>query len=315
MTSKEINQSEVLVASFYQFIDWQDFKTLKLELEAICEKKNILGTILLAPEGINGTISGEKKSIESVINFLKKDPRMKTLEPKYSIAYGKTFYRMRIKLKKEIVSMGIHATKPAKKTGTKIHARDWNQVLLDPEVIIIDTRNDYENSIGSFKGSIDPKTKSFREFPEWVEKKLKPLMDKKNEKKVAMFCTGGIRCEKASSYLLDSGFNEVLQLNGGILKYLEEIDPEESLWEGECFLFDERVSIQHGLIEGNYSMCHACRMPIDESDMKSEHYIEGISCPNCFGTHSEERKKRFAERQKQISLAKKRNESHIGKKF
>jgi UPF0176 protein len=315
MTTKNTNQDGQLVASFYQFIDWQDYKTLKLELENLCEKKNILGTILLAPEGINGTISGEKESIESVINVLKKDSRMKNLEPKYSIAYGKTFYRMRVKLKKEIVSMGKDLTKPAKKTGTKIQARDWNQVLLDPDIIVIDTRNDYEISIGTFEGAIDPKTKSFREFPKWIETELKPLIDKKNEKKVAMFCTGGIRCEKASSYLLDSGFDEVLQLNGGILKYLEEINTDKSLWKGECFLFDERVSVQHGLLEGNYSMCHACRMPIDNNDKKSNHYIEGISCPNCFETHSEERKKRFAERQKQISLAKKRNEPHIGKKY
>ena len=222
---------------------------------------------------------------------------------------------MKVRLKKEIVSMGKENVNPGQITGTHVSEEEWNQIIQDPNTLIIDTRNEYEHAIGSFEGSVNPKTNSFRQFPKWVEKQLKPLMEKQNKKKVAMFCTGGIRCEKASSYLLQEGYEEVFQLQGGILKYLENIEPKNSLWEGECFVFDERVSIQHGLVEGNYSMCHACRMPIDDIDIKSKKYIEGISCPNCYDIHSDERKQRFTERQKQINLAKQRNEKHIGKKF
>ena len=211
--------------------------------------------------------------------------------------------------------MGKENVNPGQITGTHVSAEEWNQIIQEPNTLIVDTRNEYEHAIGSFEGSVDPETNSFRQFPKWVEEKLKPLMKKQNKKKVAMFCTGGIRCEKASSYLLQEGFEEVFQLQGGILKYLENIEPKNSLWEGECFVFDERVSIQHGLVEGNYSMCHACRMPIDDKDIKNKKYIEGISCPNCYDIHSDETKQRFAERQKQINLAKQRNEKHIGKKF
>ena len=276
-----------IIASFYKFIDWSDFQEKKPVLEKICRQNNIVGTILLAPEGINGTISGSQEEILTTIK----------------------------ELKKEIVSMGKENINPGQITGTHVSAEEWNQIIQDPNTLVVDTRNEYEHAIGNFEGSIDPKTKSFRQFPKWVEEKLKPLMEKQNKTKVAMFCTGGIRCEKASSFLLQEGFEEVLQLQGGILKYLEKINLENSLWEGECFVFDDRVSIQHGLLEGNYSMCHACRMPIDDDDLKSNKYKEGISCPHCYGMHTEERKQRFAERQKQIKLAKQRNEKHIGKTF
>ena len=304
-----------IIASFYKFIDWSDFQEKKPVLEKICRQNNIVGTILLAPEGINGTISGSHEEILKTIEELKKDVRLSDLESKFAEALGETFKRMKIRLKKEIVSMGKENINPGQITGTHVSAEEWNQIIQDPNTLVVDTRNKYEHAIGNFEGSIDPKTTSFRQFPKWVEEKLKPLMEKQNKTKVAMFCTGGIRCEKASSFLLQEGFEEVLQLQGGILKYLEKINLENSLWEGECFVFDDRVSIQHGLLEGNYTMCHACRMPIDDDDLKSNKYKEGISCPHCYGMHTEERKQRFAERQKQIKLAKQRNETHIGKKF
>ena len=302
--------TETIVAAFYKFVDWDDFKSLKPLLDKVCNKAGTVGTILLAPEGINGTISGTAQGVQAVLEFLSCDQRLIGLTPKYSTATGKTFKRMKIKIKKEIVSMGKAEVKPAKVTGEYISPEAWNDVIADPDTVVVDARNYYEHSVGTFTNSIQPNTKSFREFPEWVDQELKPMMNEKT-KKIAMFCTGGIRCEKASSYLLKEGFEEVLQLQGGIQKYLQEVKPEESLWQGECFVFDDRVSLQHGLIEGDFDMCHACRMPIDENDKVSEHFIEGVSCPNCYNLHSEERKERFVERQKQIELAKQREKEDL----
>ena len=302
--------TETIVAAFYKFVDWDDFKSLKPLLDKVCNKAGTVGTILLAPEGINGTISGTAQGVQAVLEFLSCDQRLIGLTPKYSTATGKTFKRMKIKIKKEIVSMGKAEVKPAKVTGEYISPEAWNDVIADPDTVVVDARNYYEHSVGTFTNSIQPNTKSFREFPEWVDQELKPMMNEKT-KKIAMFCTGGIRCEKASSYLLKEGFEEVLQLQGGIQKYLQEVKPEESLWQGECFVFDDRVSLQHGLIEGDFDMCHACRMPIDENDKVSEHFIEGVSCPNCYNLHSEERKERFVERQKQIELAKEREKENL----
>ena len=304
------NTTETIVAAFYKFVDWDDFKSLKPLLDKVCSKAGTVGTILLAPEGINGTISGTAQGVQAVLEFLSCDQRLVGLTPKYSTATGKTFKRMKIKIKKEIVSMGKAEVKPAKVTGEYISPGVWNDVIADPDTVVVDARNYYEHSVGTFTNSIQPNTKSFREFPEWVDQELKPMMNEKT-KKIAMFCTGGIRCEKASSYLLKEGFEEVLQLKGGIQKYLQEVKPEESLWQGECFVFDDRVSLQHGLIEGDFDMCHACRMPIDENDKVSEHFIEGVSCPNCYNLHSEERKERFVERQKQIELAKQREKEDL----
>ena len=304
------NTTETIVAAFYKFVDWDDFKSLKPLLDKVCNKAGTVGTILLAPEGINGTISGTAQGVQAVLEFLSRDQRLVGLTPKYSTATGKTFKRMKIKIKKEIVSMGKAEVKPAKVTGEYISPEAWNDVIADPDTVVVDARNYYEHSVGTFTNSIQPNTKSFREFPEWVDQELKPMMNEKT-KKIAMFCTGGIRCEKASSYLLKEGFEEVLQLQGGIQKYLQEVKPEESLWQGECFVFDDRVSLQHGLIEGDFDMCHACRMPIDENDKVSEHFIEGVSCPNCYNLHSEERKERFVERQKQIELAKQREKENL----
>ena len=304
------NTTETVVAAFYKFVDWDDYKSLKPALDKVCNKAGTVGTILLAPEGINGTISGTAQGVQTVLEFLSCDQRLVGLTPKYSTATGKTFKRMKIKIKKEIVSMGKAEVKPAKVTGEYISPEAWNDVIADPDTVVVDARNYYEHSVGTFTNSIQPNTKSFREFPEWVDQELKPMMNEKT-KKIAMFCTGGIRCEKASSYLLKEGFEEVSQLQGGIQKYLQEVKPEESLWQGECFVFDDRVSLQHGLIEGDFDMCHACRMPIDENDKVSEHFIEGVSCPNCYNLHSEERKERFVERQKQIELAKQREKEDL----
>ena len=304
-----------LIAAFYKFVEWDNLKKKKSDLERLCLKNNIVGTILLANEGINGTIAGSEGSVLAVIEGLKNDPLLTDIEPKFSKAEGAVFKRMKVRLKKEIVSMGMESISPANLKGKTVQANDWNKLISNPETLVIDTRNKYECAIGTFKGSLDPKTKSFREFPEWSKNNLEAIMEKEGKTKVAMFCTGGIRCEKASSLLLKEGIEEVYQLEGGILKYLENISPDQSLWEGECFVFDERVSIQHGLVEGNFSMCHACRMPIDDDDLKSKKYVEGISCPHCYGTHSRERKERFAERQKQIKLAKGRNEKHLGKTY
>ena len=301
------------VVSFYKFVDWGGISKRKKKIESICKDRRILGTIILANEGINGTISGSRENINKVIEFLKSDPKLSNMEAKYSHTSGKTFARMKVKIKKEIVSMGVNDINPSNITGEHIGSDRWNEIINDPETLLIDTRNQYENSIGSFNNAINPETNSFREFPKWAEEKLEGLMLGKN--KIAMFCTGGIRCEKASSLLKKNGYKDVYQLSGGVIKYLEEINEEDSLWKGECFVFDDRVSIKHGLLEGDFSLCHACRMPISENDLQSEKYTEGISCPNCYGTHSEERKKRFAERQKQIKLSKERNEPHIGKSF
>jgi len=304
------NTTETVVAAFYKFVDWDNLNDLKPALEKVCSKAGTVGTILLAPEGINGTISGLTQSVQTVLEFLWEDQRLVGLTPKYSTATGKTFKRMKVKIKKEIVSMGKTEVKPAKITGKHITPELWNDVISDPNTVVVDARNYYEHSVGTFANSVQPNTKSFREFPEWVDQELKPMMNKKT-KKIAMFCTGGIRCEKASSYLLKEGFEEVLQLQGGIQKYLQEVKPEESLWQGECFVFDDRVSLQHGLIEGDFDMCHACRMPIDENDKANQHYIEGVSCPHCHNLHSEERKERFVERQKQIKLAKQREKDKL----
>ena len=304
---------QITVISFYKFVNWGGISKRKKDLESFCKKRGILGTVILANEGINATISGRDKAINEVVEFLKADTHLHDLKPKYSYASGKTFARMKVKIKKEIVTIGVSDINPSETTGQHINNEQWNALINDPDTLVIDTRNQYEYSIGTFKNAINPETNSFREFPKWIDENLEELMIDK--KRVAMFCTGGIRCEKASSLMIKNGCDDVYQLDGGVIKYLEEVNEGESLWDGECFVFDDRVSIKQGLLEGNFSLCHACRMPINEKDIASDEYAEGISCPNCYGTHSEDRKKRFSERQKQIKLAKERGEKHIGKTF
>lgn len=274
----------------------------------VCVQHHIKGTLLLAKEGINGTIAGLPDDIHAVLDYLRLDPRLKDLEHKASYADKHPFYRMKVKLKKEIVTMGVEGVDPNQVVGTYVRPEDWNALISDPDVILLDTRNDYEVHIGTFKGAVDPKTSTFREFPRFVEQTL----DKTKHKKVAMFCTGGIRCEKASSYMKQQGFEEVYHLQGGILKYLETVPQAQSLWEGECFVFDQRVAVKHGLEVGDYDQCYACRMPLSPEELQSPHYSPGIRCPYCYDKTSAQKKASLTERQKQVVLAKQRGKKHIG---
>ena len=266
-----------------------------------------MGTLLLAHEGINGTISGPETGVKSVISWLNAKTEFSDLDVKYSWADKPPFYRMKVRLKKEIVTLGVSKIDAANEAGFYVEPEDWNDLISQPDVIVVDTRNDYEVAIGTFKNAQNPHTRSFRELPEWVDNEL----EAKPDAKIAMFCTGGIRCEKSTALMKSKGFDQVYHLKGGILKYLETVDEENSLWEGDCFVFDQRVSVKHGLEVGNYDMCHACRMPIDENDMKDDRYVKGVSCPHCVDTQDARQKQRFQERQKQMELANKRNEAHI----
>ncbi|MDJ0877968.1 MAG: rhodanese-related sulfurtransferase [Halieaceae bacterium] len=300
--------SDTVVAALYKFVTLEDYRDLREPLLDECLAAGTRGTLLLAQEGINGTIAGTREGIDRVLAYLKSDPRLADLEHKESFDDHLPFYRMKVKLKREIVTMGVPGVDPNQRVGTYVKPADWNDLVDDPEVLMIDTRNDYEVAIGSFRGAIDPHTTNFREFPAYVRSHFDP--DK--HKKVAMFCTGGIRCEKASSFMLGEGFEEVYHLEGGILKYLEEVPPEESAWEGECFVFDNRVSVDHHLEKGHYDQCHGCRHPITEEDKQSPLYVKGVCCPYCHDKLSDEQKARFTERQKQVELAAQRNEQHIG---
>ena len=307
-------QHTYLTTAMYHFVSLPNYKKLREQLLNFCVSQSIKGTLLLADEGINGTVAGSEKAIHVFLDFLKNDPifegNFKNLSHKESWSDKHPFYRMKVKLKKEIVTLGVPGVSPTKLVGKYVKPQDWNAIISDPEVVLIDTRNDYEYAIGSFKNAINPKTNTFREFPEYV----KTHFDPKKHKKVAMFCTGGIRCEKASSFMMSEGFDEVYHLKGGILKYLEEVDPEKSLWQGECFVFDQRVAIKHGLEVGDYDQCYACRYPLSAEDIKSEKYTPGISCPHCFGHHTAEKLKALTERQRQVILAKQRGIEHIGSK-
>jgi UPF0176 protein len=300
----------IVVAALYQFKPLPDFEAIKPKLLKTCVKNGIKGTILLAHEGLNGTIAGSRAGIDAIKTFIEKDLAFDALEYKESFADDFPFYRMKVKLKKEIVTIGRDDVSPIETVGTYLEPEAWNTVITRDDVLVIDTRNDYEVAIGSFKNALDPKTKNFREFPEFVEKHFDP----QKHKNVAMFCTGGIRCEKASSLMKKMGFENVYHLKGGILKYLETMPADQSLWQGECFVFDQRVSVKHGLELGSYDQCHACRMPITEDDKKSPHYQKGVSCHHCYHQHDDAKRAAFAEREKQIALADARGDQHIGKK-
>lgn len=296
------------VAALYRFVRLEDYENLRGPLLAFCEARGIRGTLLLAEEGINGTIAGTAQAISEVLAYLKKDDRLADLECKFSYNTDRPFLRMKVKLKKEIVTMGRPGIDPNQCVGRYASPEQWNTLVDDPECLVIDTRNDYEVEIGTFQGAINPNTTSFREFPEWVEKNLDPS----KHKKVAMFCTGGIRCEKSTSLLVSMGFEDVWHLQGGILNYLEKTPVEQTRWDGECFVFDSRVSVDHDLEKGSYDQCYACRFPIDDAQKASDLYLPGVSCPRCHDAHSDQQKQRFTERQKQIALAKARGEAHIG---
>lgn len=296
--------SEIVVAAFYKFAKLPDFQQLQAPFLEFCLSANINGTILLAAEGVNGTVAGSRNGIDLLMAFLRLEPRLHDIEHKESFTNELPFDRMKVKLKKEIVPLGVSTVDPNELVGTYVSPEDWNKLISDPEVIIVDTRNDYEVDIGTFKGAIDPKTKRFRDFPAFVSNTLNP----EKHQKVAMFCTGGIRCEKASSYMLQQGFKEVFHLKGGILKYLEKIPADISLWDGECFVFDQRIAVGNGLIVGDHEQCYACRHPVSPQDRESPKFRLGVSCPYCFDNLPEKTRARAIERQKQNVLSKKRTE-------
>ncbi len=307
MTNQNTTNSTT-VCALYKFVKLENFEEIKTPLLAYMEERQVRGTLLLAKEGINGTIAGSEKAIAEVINYLKADERLSELSYKCSYHEQNPFQRTKVKLKKEIVTMGVEGIDPRQVVGTYVKPKDWNALISDPEVLLVDTRNDYEIEIGTFENAVNPKTESFREFPAYVKNNL----DKNKHKKVAMFCTGGIRCEKSTAYMKEQGFEEVYHLEGGILKYLEEVPSDDTMWQGECFVFDGRVAVNHDLEKGNYDQCFACRYPITEEEKQSEQYIKGISCPKCHNKMSNEQKARFAERQRQIDLATARGDNHIG---
>ena len=301
-------KKKYLNVAFYKFVHFPNYISFQSKILNFCVERNIKGTILLAEEGINVAAAGTKKNIYEVLTFLKPDNRFSDITHKESYSEEIPFHRMRVKLKKEIVSLGRPNINLSNRSGIRVDPKNWNILLADPDVVLVDARNDYEYQIGTFKNAISPKTTNFREFPAFIKEKL----NTKKNKKIAIFCTGGIRCEKASSYMLSKGFENVYQLNGGILKYMDEIETDKSLWEGECFVFDSRVSVDSELAEGNYEQCYACRRPLSEKELQSNLYQKGISCPYCINETSDAQRASFRERQQQVELAEKRNEKHIG---
>ncbi len=305
-----MKQNIYKIVSIYSFFSFQENLILELkdELLSIENDHDFSGLLILAKEGINGTICAEENIIEKVLNLLKKFIGINKSNIKVSYSNSKIFKKLKIKIKREIVTMGVPKINPSKDAGTYIDSFTWNKLIKDKNTIIIDTRNHYEVSIGSFKKSINPNTKNFSEFPDWVDNNLEKHLGNENSKNIAMFCTGGIRCEKATTLLKNKGYKNIFHLNGGILKYLEEVSKEESLFEGECYVFDKRVSLDHELEKGSYSICHACGMPISLEDKKKVEYKEGIQCHFCINQFTDEDRKRFEERQKQLSTLKDKNQ-------
>ncbi|HMB59163.1 MAG TPA: rhodanese-related sulfurtransferase [Xanthomonadales bacterium] len=310
MSMPQREENEVLVAAFYKFVALPDYHELRGPLQQRCEDLGLMGSILLAEEGINGTVSGPESGVRRMFERLRQDQRLSDLHYKESWAGEQPFYRMKVRLKKEIVSLGVPGLDPAKNVGEYVQPQDWNELIQRKDVRLIDTRNHYEYHLGTFKGAEDPNTESFRDFPQWANEHLDPEKDEH----VAMFCTGGIRCEKATSYLLDQGFKHVYHLDGGILNYLETMDANESLWQGDCFVFDNRVTVDHDLSEGDFEVCPACRMPLTEADRESPLFELHVSCPRCHHRLTEKKRQGLLERAKQIELAKQRGERHIGAK-
>lgn len=307
------DDAPLVVAALYKFTALPDFEGRKEPLLEACQTAGVYGTLLLAHEGINGTIAGTREGIDAALVHIQQIPGCQDLELKESFALENPFYRMKVRLKKEIVTMGVPDIDPNQSVGTYVAPKDWNALISDPDVILIDTRNEYEVGIGTFQGAIDPKTTNFREFPDWfrAQEKLRP--DTFDGKKIAMFCTGGIRCEKATAFVKQEGIDEVYHLKGGILKYLETVPKDDSLWDGECFVFDQRVSVKQDLELGSYDMCRACRTPIDENDKASAKYVPGVSCPKCHDVNNAKQKQRYQDRQRQMKLAEKRGETHLGR--
>jgi len=304
----------VQVAAFYGFtaLDAAALPALQMELRQLAQAAQLRGTVLLAEEGVNGTVSGPEPGVQRLLARLRQQPGLERLEAKLSRAPQQAFHRLKVRLKREIVTMGCPTVKPAQQVGTYVPPRQWDALIRDPDTLVVDTRNAYEVAVGSFEGAIDPGTESFREFPAWVERTLRPLVAERRPKAIAMFCTGGIRCEKSTAYLLQQGFEGVHHLQGGILRYLEEVPEAGSSWRGECYVFDQRVSVNHRLEPGSYSLCHACGLPLSAADRGHSAYREGVSCPHCIHRFSDADRARFAERQRQLQLARSRGEAHIG---
>lgn len=304
--------SPITVAALYRFAVVADCQGLRDALDDLCRKHGIRGTLLVASEGINGTIAGSADGIAEVVAFIRAQPDCAGLEVKYSTAAGMPFHRMKVRIKREIVTMGVEGIDPRASVGTYVAPQDWNALISDPETIVIDTRNDYEVAAGTFVGAIDPKTPTFRDFPAWFRRERARLLGEGKAPKVAMFCTGGIRCEKSTAFLKGEGVEEVYHLHGGILKYLEEVPEAESLWQGECFVFDERVTVGHGLVQGSHVLCRACRRPINDAGRASPLYEDGVSCADCYHERTDEQRASARERDRQEKLARARGQSHIG---
>ena len=313
LNTNNFTLDKYIISTFYKFLVLENYKELKIKFDKSLSKTNIKGTILLANEGVNGTIAGSESDLKKFFLNMDKFSQFKDITPKFSSSKKNPFLRMKVRLKKEIVTIGIPDVSPSHQVGKYLNVKEWNELLNESDSMIIDTRNDYEVSIGTFKNSINPKIKSFRNFPSWVQKNL---IDKKVSKKskIGMFCTGGIRCEKSTSYLKQLGFENVFHLDGGILKYLENVKSDENEWKGECFVFDYRVSLNDSLEKGEYDMCYACRMPLSKENKKNKHYLKGQSCEYCYDQTTSKQKRRFNEREKQIKLSKVRNLKHLGPK-
>ncbi|MBB6123337.1 rhodanese-related sulfurtransferase [Sphingobium subterraneum] len=309
MTSPDL---PICVAALYKFTRFTDCEAVRAFLSPLCRSQGTRGSLLVAREGINGTIAGTDEAIDAVLDAIRQLPGCADLDVKCSRAATLPFHRMKVRIKKEIVTMGEPDIDPLVDVGHYIAPRDWNALISDPGTIVIDTRNDYEVDVGTFAGAINPRTKSFRDFPAWFRGERDRLLGDGPPPKVAMFCTGGIRCEKSTAFLKSEGLDEVYHLQGGILKYLETVPPEQSLWDGECFVFDQRVAVGHGLAPGTHALCHACRRPMTQADMQSALYEEGVSCPACHDERTEEQRARYRERHRQEQLAAQRGQSHIG---
>jgi UPF0176 protein len=299
----------ITVAALYRFAPFDDPVALRDPLLAACRRNGIKGTLLVASEGINGTIAGTSEGIASVLSHIRGLTGCADLEVKFSTANVPPFHRMKVRIKKEIVTLGVAGIDPSRDVGAYVEAQEWNELLAAPDTILIDTRNDYEVAIGTFSGAINPRTRHFSDFPEWFRAHRAEFGEKP---RIAMFCTGGIRCEKSTAFLRSEGIENVFHLKGGILKYLETVPPDQSLWQGECFVFDERVSVGQGLARGTHELCRACRRPVSENDRTQPDYIEGVQCPACAVERSDEDRQRYAERHKQVALAERRGARHLG---
>lgn len=311
-TSRDECGTALSVAALYCFTPLADYSSRRGPLERVCRENGVRGTLLLAAEGINGTIAGRPEAIESVLEHIRCFPGCAGLDVKFSSASTMPFHRMKVRLKREIVTMGVPDIDPLASVGTYVEPEEWNALIADPDTIVIDTRNDYEVAVGTFERAIDPRTPTFRDFPAWFRQERDRLLGTGKPPKVAMFCTGGIRCEKSTAFLKQEGIDEVYHLKGGILKYLETMPEERSLWRGECFVFDQRVTVGHGLVEGSFTLCHACRRPVSDHGRASPLYEEGVSCPACHSERTDEQRASYRERHRQEMLAATRGQAHVG---